>query len=182
MKPYVKLIYNKIRLQYFKIRARSSITANGIQLFGYNTKMVFHSKSQIVLGDRIISDGRCVLIVGKNATLKIGDYVYFNEGVMISCKSCIEIGEGCQFGPNVKLFDNNHCFNSSQGVLLNHTSEKIKIGKHCWIAANVTILKGVTIGDNCVIGAGCVVKQNIPAGSIVTQINDLKIEQIQERN
>lgn len=59
---------------------------------------------------------------------------------------------------------------------------KIKIGKHCWIAANVTILKGVTIGDNCVIGAGCVVKQNIPAGSIVTQINDLKIEQIQERN
>lgn len=50
-----------------------------------------------------------------------------------------------------------------------------------WIAANVTILKGTSIGDNCVIGTGCVVKGLIPSSSIVTQESKLKIAQIEDR-
>ncbi|MGN0251614.1 MAG: acyltransferase [Oliverpabstia sp.] len=181
MKPYLKLIYNKIRLIKIHILNRPIMRTQGIQLFGYNTKLVFHRNSCIFLDDRIISDGRCVLIVDENATLKIGNHVYFNEGMMISCKAGVEIGEGCQFGPNVKIFDNNHCFDAQHGVLPEHTSASIHIGRHCWIAANVTILKGAEIGDNCIIGAGCVIKQKIPAYSIVTQSKNLNIRQIQGR-
>ena len=57
----------------------------------------------------------------------------------------------------------------------------VEIGKNCWIAANVTILKGTSIGDNCVIGTGCVVKGLIPSSSIVTQESKLKITQIEDR-
>lgn len=40
------------------------------------------------------------------------------------------------------------------------------IGKHVWIGSNVVILKGVTIGDNAVIGAGCVVDRDVPECAI----------------
>ena len=46
------------------------------------------------------------------------------------------------------------------------TIGKIKIGKNCLIGCNVTILPGVTIGDNAVIGAGSVVSKNIPEGEV----------------
>ncbi|MDN0066650.1 DapH/DapD/GlmU-related protein [Bacteroides gallinaceum] len=39
--------------------------------------------------------------------------------------------------------------------------------RHCWIGSNVVILKGVTIGNNCVIEAGCVVYKDVPDNSVV---------------
>ncbi|WP_455266069.1 DapH/DapD/GlmU-related protein [Phascolarctobacterium sp.] len=52
------------------------------------------------------------------------------------------------------------------------------IGSHCWVGSNVVILKGVTIGDNCVIGAGCVITEDIPSNSIVTMDRKLLIKSI----
>lgn len=99
---------------------------------------------------------------------------------MISVKSSVEIGDGSQFGPNVKIFDNNHMFTSNEGVLLLHKSSPIKIGKKCWIFSDVIILKGVSIGDNCVIGAGCIIKDDIPSKYILTLQNNLKIRHIED--
>ena len=79
----------------------------------------------------------------------------------------------------MKIYENDHCYSAVAGVLSMHTSAPIVIGKNCWIAANVTILKGATIGDNCVIGAGTVVKGEIPDGSIVTQERKLHIRSIE---
>ena len=52
----------------------------------------------------------------------------------------------------------------------------IMVGKDCWIGSNVTILKGVRIGDNTVIGAGCLIRQDIPANSIVYNNGDILIK------
>ena len=43
-------------------------------------------------------------------------------------------------------------------------AEEIHIGNNVWLACNVTVIGGVTIGDNAVIGAGSVVTKDIPAG------------------
>lgn len=42
----------------------------------------------------------------------------------------------------------------------------VTIGNSVWIGCNVSILPGVTIGDNCTIGAGSVVTRDIPANSL----------------
>lgn len=178
MKPYFKVLYNKIKLLLIKMFRCSGLTAQGIQLFGYDTRMVFSKTSKIFFGDRIISDGKCTIIADEHAIINIGKNVYFNEDMMISSKSSVVIGDGCQFGPNVKIFDNNHKFDAEHGVLPEHTSGNIIIGNNCWIASNVTILKDTVIGDKCVIGAGCVVKGVIPDGSIVTQDRKLNIKPI----
>lgn len=181
MKPYIKVAWNVIKYNFMKIFKCNDIIIKGVILLGFNTKIAVRKSSHIVLGKHIVSDGRCVIIVDEDARVDIGEKVYFNEGLMISSKSNISIGAGCQFGPNVKIFDNNHCFDKDHGVLSTHNSSDIHIGKNCWIAANVTILKGSNIGDNCVIGAGCVIKGDIPPASIVSQKQELKIVPIEDR-
>ena len=42
----------------------------------------------------------------------------------------------------------------------------IKVGNNVWIGGNVVVLSGVTIGDNCTIGAGSVVVKDIPANTV----------------
>lgn len=175
MKPYFRVLYNSIRFAIQKLRTKS-FKFQVVELFGWNTKLRMGKKSEVTFGEKIVSDGRMVMIVDNNGKLTIGSHVYFNEDTMISCKGQIEIGSGCRFGPNVKIFDNNHRFDAINGVTDQHKAGKVFIGENCWIGANVVILKDTKIGKNCVIGAGCVVSGVIPEKSIVTQGRDLLIQ------
>lgn len=179
MKPYLLVIHNIIKFSLQRLRTKS-FKVQGIELLGRNTKLVTGAKSSISFGEKIVSDGRMVIIVDNSGTLTIGSHVYFNEDAMISCKGKIEIGSGCKFGPNVKIFDNNHKFDSEKGVSDQHKVGDIFIGENCWIGTNTVILKGAKIGKNCVIGAGCVVSGVIPEKSIVTQGRDLVIQSMME--
>ena len=109
------------------------------------------------------------LVVESSGGVRIGDRCFFNNYCTLASRSGIDIGDGTIFGENVKVYDHNHCYKDIQRPIKEqgYTSAPIKIGKHCWIASNVIILKGVTIGDNCVIGAGCVVYKDVPEGSVV---------------
>ena len=108
--------------------------------------------------------------------------MFFNNYCTVCVLKEITIGEGTIFGENVKIYDHNHIYViplkpiKQQG----YTSAPIHIGSHCWIGSNVTILKGVTIGDNSVVGAGCVIFKDIPANSVVINKQDLIQKSINE--
>lgn len=76
----------------------------------------------------------------------------------------IEIGDRVMFGPGVTIATVGHPINPQLREYM--YTDPVKIGKNCWIGANVTICPGVTIGDNSVIGAGSVVLQDIPENSV----------------
>jgi len=175
MKPYFLVAYNKIRFSLRRVLHCRGFLFGSVELLGWDTRLTFAQTSQVKLGNHLVSDGRLVIIAGRNARLVIGERTYFNEGTMISCLENISIGTGCRFGPNVKIFDNDHRFSAGSGVSQKHITAAITIGNNCWLGANVTILRGTQIGDNCVIGAGCVVKGVIPSGSIVKQSRTLEI-------
>lgn len=105
----------------------------------------------------------------------IGDNCFFNNYCTLATINLIKIGEGTLFGENVKVYDHNHCYKDTTTPFKNqgYTSAPIKIGKHCWIASNVVILKGVTIGDICCIGAGCVVYKDVPSGTTLINKQEL---------
>ena len=49
-------------------------------------------------------------------------------------------------------------------------SKPTRIGDRVWLGANVTVLKGVTIGENTTVGAGSVVTKDLPAGAIAVGV------------
>ena len=102
-----------------------------------------------------------------------------NRGCIISCQGTIAIGDLCMFGPGVKIFDNNHKFSKRDGVSSEIRSGEIIIGRKCWIASDVILLKGAIIGDNCVIGAGCIIDRPIPARTLVRMTQNLQLQPIQ---
>lgn len=95
-----------------------------------------------------------------------GNNVYANFGFTLVDDAPIYIGDGTLFGPNVTLTTAGHLIDPvlrKKGYLY---CEPIYIGKNCWIGADVSILPGVTIGDNAVIGAHSTVTRDIPANSV----------------
>ena len=89
----------------------------------------------------------------------------------------IEIGSGTMMGEGVRFYDHDHIYTAETIEKWQWTIAPIKVGKDCWIGSNVTILKGVTIGDNTVIGAGCLVRKDIPANSVVYNDGNLIIKE-----
>lgn len=76
------------------------------------------------------------------------------------------IGDNAFIGPNVSLYTPCHPTTPKERNTGVQWAKPIKIGNSVWIGGSVTILPGVTFGDNCTIGAGSVVTKDIPANSI----------------
>ncbi|HGR8455638.1 TPA: DapH/DapD/GlmU-related protein [Streptococcus pneumoniae] len=115
------------------------------------------------------------LEVNEGVKLSIGDRVFFNDHCSIRCGKEIEIGKDTMFGDGVRIFDSNHRYSNYHVEKLRFNCEKITIGNNCWIGSNVVILKGVSIGDNVIIGANALIYRDIPADSIVTSEQNLRI-------
>ena len=99
---------------------------------------------------------------GKN--IHLGKGVFINAGCKFQDQGGICIGDGALIGHNTVLATLNH------GLLPEERHDlipkSIHIGKNVWIGSNSTVLAGVTIGDNAVIGAGSVVTKDIPENMI----------------
>ncbi len=130
-------------------------------------KMLY--RGNIDFGKKVTFRRRFNVFIDKGGKLKIGNNCFFNNDCSINCCRDIKIGNDCLFGENVKIYDHNHRF-SKRDVLIREQGFKtsdVVIGNNCWICSNVIILKGAKIGDNCVIGAGSIIKSNIDSNSIV---------------
>lgn len=106
----------------------------------------------------------------------VGNNCFFGGGLtVLSTKAKLIIEDNVMFGPNVTIITGDHridildkpmCLVSDKDKLPENDQE-IMIKGDCWIGANATILKGVTIGVGCVIGAGAVVTKDVPDYAVV---------------
>lgn len=101
---------------------------------------------------------------GDNITL--GDNVYMNFNCIILDCAPVRIGKNTFIGPNSQIYTPLHPLDPEERAEGLEYGKPVTIGHDCWLGGNVTILPGVTIGDNCVIGAGSVVTKNIPNNSL----------------
>lgn len=95
--------------------------------------------------------------------------VCLNRNVHIGCINRITIGQGTLIGSNVLITDHSHGekeYELSPSYRPLYSKGPVEIGKNVWIGENVCILPDVTIGDNCIIGAGSIVTRSIPENSI----------------
>ena len=96
--------------------------------------------------------------------IRMGNSVYINVNCSFIDDGEIEIGDNCEFGPGVAIATVSHPANPKYRPYM--YCDKVTLGKNVWVGANVSILPGVTIGENSIIGAGSVVTKDIPANVI----------------
>jgi acetyltransferase-like isoleucine patch superfamily enzyme len=102
--------------------------------------------------------------------VKIGTETHFSRDTQLSSMQSIAIGNNCAFAEGTAIHDMTHCF----GPEWAHMSfwdrpfwtAPIVIGDNVWVGCKVTIVGGVTIGDDVVIAANSVVTRNVPSHSL----------------
>lgn len=100
---------------------------------------------------------------GKNITL--GTRIFINSGCKFQDQGGVVIGDDCLIGHNTVMATLNHDLSPSRRADMHPA--RIVIGRNVWIGSNVTVLPGVTIGDNSVVAAASVVTKDVPGNSIV---------------
>ncbi len=98
--------------------------------------------------------------------IEIGKNFYANHALTILDGAKVKIGDNVFIAPNCCLSTAGHPIDYVQRNEGLEFAYPITIGNDVWIGANVTVLPGVTIGNNCVIGAGSVVTKDIPSNCI----------------
>lgn len=96
----------------------------------------------------------------------VGKESFLNCGVWIRAVKLVKIGERCLIGPRVMIMDND-----AHELAGDHTAggaaAPIEIKDYAWIGAAAIILKGVTVGQRAVVGAGSVVTKDVPDDALV---------------
>lgn len=101
---------------------------------------------------------------GYNIT--VGENFYANHNVVILDAAKVTFGDNVFIAPNCGFYTAGHPLDTETRNKGLEYAYPIHVGSNVWIGAQVAVMPGVTIGDNCVIGAGSVVTKNIPAGSL----------------
>ena len=164
MKKFTLLqkLRNKIRIQgnvNIQLAKNIKIANCDISIRGANNSLVIaegvtirHTQIEI-LGDE------CTIRIGKNSIVGHGCYLSAKEG-----KKLI-IEDACMLSRNVKLMTSDGHF-IYIGTKIINKGKDIMIGRHVWLADNVTVLKGVEIGEGSVIGINSTVTKNVPSSCI----------------
>lgn len=95
-----------------------------------------------------------------SGNLSVGESTGLGKNLQIIAYAPVKIGHHCSFSFDNKIITSTHDFKEFSTVI----AKPIEIGDNVWITSNVTILPGVKIGSNTVIGAGSVVTHDIPSG------------------
>jgi maltose O-acetyltransferase len=117
--------------------------------------------AEVVIGDGTwlrTEVGPVHLIAFEGARMTLGTQGFFN-GCHLSCKRELRTGHRAWIGPGSRVFDSDqHDFDSERPEI----SQPVVIGDCVWIASDVTVLRGVTIGEHSVIGTRSLVTRDIP--------------------
>lgn len=180
LKKLAGLFYSEMQLANVKRRGRRCFVGKG---------------SEIIHGE-FMEFGNCVRIgpysrieaivnykgVNYHPKLVIEDGVSTNWFTHIACADYVRIGKNTLIAGSVFITDHNHGYSGPETLGLPPADcaleiSPVEIGARCWIGEHVCILPGVTIGDDCIIGAGSIVTRNIPPRTIALGIPARPIKQ-----
>lgn len=98
--------------------------------------------------------------------IEIGENFYTNHNCVILDGAKVTFGDNVFIAPNCIFSTAGHPLDAEQRNMGLEYAYPITVGDNVWFGASVTVLPGVTIGSNTVIGAGSIVNKDIPDGVI----------------
>lgn len=155
-------LLNKIKVFYYKVRYIKK-SGKGLKIEGFSQ---FRGNPKIICGN-YLTIGPYSRFRGPGE-IHLGDHVHLSSGVIIDSKKKVSIGRYTLVGEYTTITDSDH--NYKKIGLERHNSfvtRPTSIGENVWLGARCAVLKGVTIGNNVVVGANTVVTVDIPADCVV---------------
>ena len=140
--------------QNLYIRERAHIVGGGNVNIGNNSSISFDAR--IMCFENIAG-------IKLNPKLTIGNNVFIGRNVTLSCSNKIEIGDDSLITGYCFICDSEHGMDPECGKryeIQPMITKETKIGKNVFLGEKSIILPGVSIGDNCIVGAGSVVTKS----------------------
>ena len=156
---------------YWQLRAFTAFLKKGSRLelpFRGDPRTLLNL-SNINIGTQVSIREQSFLSIGADARLSIGDQTAIGAFFVLSCHNEVTIGSRVLIADRVFVTDSDHQFDHpdvpviSQGM----KTKKTFIGDDCWIGIGAVVLKGVTIGHHCVVGANSVVTRDFAPNSVI---------------
>lgn len=165
----ISRIYLNFRLQKFTLGARSMV---------YGWRIKGHRNTKLMIGDNSITTFN-LHFEKPHATLVVGKRTFIGKAMMSIAKK-VEIGDDVMISWGVTITDHNsHSLKFTDRALdiqawargckdwSKVKTAEVKICDKSWVGFNSIILKGVTIGEGAIVGAGAVVTKDVPPWTIV---------------
>ena len=134
-----------------------------------------------------------VLQIGRDARIELGRWSWLGHGTKIRChegvvsigaktvmgQECtisayqhVSIGRECVIADRVMLIDFDHgVVEVDRPIRLQGIYKRdVRVGSNCWIGYGACLLRGVTVGDNAIIGTSAVVTKDVPANAVVAGV------------
>lgn len=131
----------------------------------WEKKNKFLRKCGMSIGNNVAIDQDLFILKGCEKFISIQDYTAIGIGCKIWSFNKVEIGKFNMIAGNLEISNGGHDINTFEPY-----SEPLIIGNGCWIGHGVKIIKGVTIGNNVIIGGGSIVIDDIPDNAIVVGV------------
>ena len=167
-------LVSRVREYLNEVRVGINLQEKIIQDGTWNVFQI-NNKADLIVGRNVICRNFEIFHVS-SGKLILHDGVFVNNSCSFNCMERIEVGNGTMIGEGVRFYDHDHVYTAEKIEKWQWTTAPIRVGRDCWIGSNVTILKGVTIGDNTIIGAGCLIRNDIPANSVVYNDGNLCVK------
>lgn len=178
LRAAVRVLTTNVRLGVGKILHGDRLRFDPITCLALSDNIELAPDAKIDLGKSLRTRGFCSFNVQENGELILGKDIFLNRGCQFNCHSRITIGDACEFGPNVLVYDHDHIMQDGTIVDGAFAYGDVQIGSNCWIGAGTIILRGTRIGDGCVIAAGSVIKGEFAPRSLVLQKKATQVRRI----
>lgn len=169
LKHKIALLLSAFFKAYFKLRYGKKISWGKNIIV--NHKFKFGGKGKLMIGDEVNlwahKEPNEFFTYSTEATIQIGARTRIN-GIGVQCRKRVVIGEDCLIGSAVIMDNDFHSIhfehrNDSQYI----KTAAVSIENKAWLAGQCAILKGVTIGEEAVVGFRAVVSQSVPPKMVV---------------
>ena len=169
--PAYALLGARLLWRRFGTSAGYRIRLGGMAFLGRQVRIQIGKHARLELGPWVWI-GRGTKIRCHEGVVRIGAKTVLGEDCTISAYQHVSIGEQCIVADRVMLIDFDHAVTEVdrpirvQGIY----KRDVRVGNNVWIGYGAQILRGVTVGDNSIIGASAVVSKDVPANAVVAGV------------
>lgn len=160
-----------LRLARLKLRFRGRLHTDGFAFVGPGVKLEIGHDAALHLG-RWSWIGHGSKIRAHEGEVRIGAKTVLGQECTISAYQHVSIGRECLIADRVMLIDFDHQMSDverpvrAQGIV----KADVCIGHNVWVGYGAAFLRGVTVGDNCVVGTYAVVNRDLPANAVAAGV------------